>query len=163
METVHDEPKLPEHLQPSKEEIYAKFFGHLNPELLKLFCLDVQTDCTCKVEVYDTSCSLLVLHPGGRVELFSDAENTCQFRMPIHEERLMNDDLRALIEAACKAGTTFADMMDYGGHETHLRSDAKFDYFAPDPQFFGTLTANIRGWGAMCYDGSVLKRALANR
>jgi hypothetical protein len=168
METAHDEPKLPEHLQPSMAEIQAKFFGHLDPELLKLFVLDVQTDCACKVEVYDTSCTLLVLYPGARVEVV-DAANS-NFRMPIHEERITNEDLRALIDAACKAGSQYAHLRDICHRmTTPLKSEAGFDYYAPEPMFFGTLTANVRGWGAMCFEGSVLKErctpdvSLANR
>jgi hypothetical protein len=154
MEAVHDEPKLLKHLQPSVDEVYAKHLGHLDPELLRLFQLDVQTDCTCKVEVYDTSNSLLVLYPGGRVEAVDAESTSCLFHMPIHEERLTNEDLRALIDAACKAGDRYAHLLVH--YTTPIKSEAGFDYFVPEPEFFGTLTANIHGWGAACYVGSVL-------
>lgn len=73
--------------------------------------------------------------------------------LPIHEGVMPRDALKPLIERAMEMTNGMAH--DRSGN-TLLRRVGKHNYLV-EPEYFGRLTANLRGWGAVCWPNAILR------
>jgi hypothetical protein len=154
----HDrDMKLPISKRPPKKEVFEKHFGHLPKDLIKFLVLDIQNDCSCATETYDSDAKMpsLILHP-GRVEL-SESD---QIVAPIHSERkIMATDLIMLYDWACELSNDPFGYFDFD-HINKIGEKNGFEFIAPEPEFFGVLACNIGGWGAWCWPHQLLRKAI---
>jgi len=140
--------KIPEHLRPSVEECW-KFLHGLSPELVRLFRLDLQNDCTCEFETYEAESGMLFIQEGQVVEVHNDR----RLRVYMSPSPASDDLIRSLVMAALPGASISPDVVA----TIQVATDEAFEYWA-DPDYFGILIANLRGWGAF-----VIPRTLERR
>jgi len=152
--------KLPESERPPLLEVEKRHFGHLSTEIVKFLVNDIQNDCHCSVEIYDSDPSpewcALVLHP-GKVEVCSGD----RIVVPIHADtKLTKEDLSLLYAEACKQWrpSGYHDLI----HSEKIGEIDGWEFVAPEPEFFGVLTCNLAGWGAFCFPTQLLRRRNSN-
>lgn len=131
-------------------EQVERWLSDLSPDRREPFLLDLQNDCGCSYEIYDTSEEVVYLS-GGTVFV----RKSSRLHLPMRPEPATNSELDALLEAvsASPMPPHMADFFDRGP----LVSKLPNGLMTFEPEYFGRLTANIYGWGAFCYTRSVFK------
>jgi len=136
--------------------VFDRHFGHLPPEITKFLVMDIQNDCTCSIEKYESDLNpewaALVLHP-GRVE----ATHADQVVVPIHKKMITKADLDLLYAEACRVSVP-EDKHDV--HPIHKIGETDvWEYRSPEAEYFGVLTCNLAGWGAFCFPNQLFRQA----
>jgi len=181
-----DGEKLPEAERPSIASISKRLDDRISRKIQNIFVQDIQNDCTCKTETYDSCFDQHVIYLSE-----GDAQSSRGARIPLP---MLNDlsekDICSLLEVACKvAGNEWGDLhfskMIYNPfndrkkmymafekyvHPIHInRSGEIYDwipmdfvpldcvYLIPEPEFFGVISVNIDKFGAFCFAHNIIK------
>lgn len=174
-ELVHG-AKLPYDKRPPLEDIHTLLNSKISEPYRNIFVLDIQNDCSCAVEIYD-SCSMFVayLDDGVKTKLFEE-----RVAVPMRPD-LSDKDIEELIVAAIKycapnnymdctpsrllVSTEESEENIYKAKDkTGATEVIKFSFIEkgtiavlPDPEFLGCLTVNVGLLGAFCFPHNIYK------
>lgn len=123
---------------------------------MDILVLDAQNDCHCDTETYesDVTADMLVLTENG-IECRS---NRNRLPCPMIPGKPTEEDLRVLMETAMEhASKVKSSPTDvYPIHK--LGEQNGIEFYSPDPEFFGVLACNLRGWGAWCIPAQIIRK-----
>lgn len=179
--------KLPEAERPSLESISKRLDDRIPRRVQNLFVQDIQNDCVCATETYDSYPDSLIVYtsPEGLKRC-----NSSRLPLPMQPE-ISEKDIWDLLEAACTNcdGSGSADLL-YSKMIYNPASDIKrlfevFEkhcypvhmnrsgeimgwlaatftpvdccYMIPEPEFFGAISVNINKFGVFCFANTILK------
>lgn len=179
-----DGVKLPEAERPPMASISKRLDDRVSRKLQSLFVADIQNDCTCSIERYDSDMSGNVLY----LSVEGIKEKTIGNGLPLPmKEDISDQEIWSLLEAAIKhAGNILGNfgiwamlynskcdseklqkaMLEWSRYihpERILSADfVPIDcvFFFPDPEFFGAISVNIDKFGAFCIADHIVKKFL---
>lgn len=165
--------KIPECERPDWKLMLAQLHTKVSPQYRQIFVEDIQNDCACEIETYDADIegTMLYLSAPDKVE-----HNRGE-RMPLPILPDISDaSILLLLKEVCEKaqGYTTSDTVPYVGLLNVNASQEQQDqvrkriyrswkqegiilvdfvpegsYFLfPEPEFFGVITMNIRGYGS---------------
>lgn len=151
--------KIPNSERPTKELLHMKFIDSLSKELVRFFILDIQNDCACKYETYETGVpSVYTSYNGLR---FGNLESRAQISTA---EKITDRELIAGLNAFFSRTETLQKPVATTEHlkmsmdmVKKLNLNRGFDYYYRKPSFFGVLTCNLRGSGFLIVDTGAFK------
>ena len=166
--------KLPESERPDSRIMRERLYNKVSPLYRQMLIEDVQNDCACEIETYDAEgdADMWYLSAPDKVELNPNVSRMCLPMIP----DISNESILLLLKKICEnvQGTSTSDVVPYVGlvnskatqeqeeqvrkriyrswkTEGIIRVDfvPEDTYFLfPEPEFFGALGMNIRGYGA---------------
>lgn len=165
--------KLPESERPNWKQMNDLLHTKIGPQFRQMFVEDVQNDCACQFETYDANIEqgMWYLTASDKVELNLGAMMPLPMIPDISEKSIL-----LLLKTLCETveGYTTSEVVPYVGLLNTKATQAQQEqvrkriyrswkqegiilvdfvpedsYFLfPEPEFFGVLTMNIRGYGA---------------
>lgn len=173
--------KLPLSERPPSKDIEKKLFDRVSKRYRDLFVLDIQNDCACSIETYDSDpeCGFVYLSGEDKIKetIYAD-----KIVLPMISN-ISDKSILLLLQKACenvgtnppedilpytvltnpksdktKLNKVFAKT--YGSNPIALHLDfIPVDDFimVPEPEFFGAISVNIGGFGAFCFPKNLYK------
>jgi hypothetical protein len=178
--------KIPLDQRPPISSLSKRLNEKISKKILDIFVQDIQNDCACSTETYDTDLMNEIVYlskDGVKVE--------ARDRMPLP---MLNDisekDIINLLDAACKkAGNKWDDILlskmlynpsndgkkmvmvfEKYVHPIHVNRSGDIHvwiamdfvppdcvYLIPEAEYFGVITANIDKFGAFCFTNNIIK------
>lgn len=140
--------KLPEHERPSLSSIYKKI-DHIPNHLQNIFVNDIQNDCTCSIEVYDSDHSNTVFYVSvdgiKEYKMFDE-----RIRLPMIDS-ISEKDIWNLLQVACENSKNewndilFGHML-YNPQSDKLKLEKAYEKYVGRIHMFGDRS--IAGWVA---------------
>lgn len=166
--------KIPESERPDWRGMHTRLQSKVSIPYRQMFVEDVQNDCACEIETYDAEgdTDMWYLSAPDKAELNPHKSRMC---LPMIED-ISDQSILLLLEKVCESvsGLSTADVVPYVGLLNPKATTEQQDlvrkriyrswkqegiilvdfvpedtYFLfPEPEFFGALGMNIRGYGA---------------
>lgn len=163
--------KLPECERPNSSLMKKKLYSKISSPFRQIFIEDVHYDCGCEIETYDAEIGdhIWYLSAPDKVEF----NYRSRISLPVILD-ISDQSISLLLEKVCKEvhGITTGDVVPYVALLNNKATTEQQDlvrsriyrqsegivltdfvpentYFLfPEPEFFGAITMNIRGYGA---------------
>lgn len=166
--------KLPESERPDSKLMRDQLYSKVSPQFRQIFVEDVQNDCACEIETYDAidEASMWYLSATDKVELNPSIHRMCLPMIP----DISDQSILLLLKKVCENVQSLSDadvvpyvaLLNLKATTEQQESVRKRIYrswkqegiilvdfipedtyfLLPEPEFFGALTMNIRGYGA---------------
>lgn len=177
--------KIPESERPSFKVISDQLNAKISKQLQDLFVIDLQNDCACSTETYDSDLgrnAYYLSHSGIEKNLIdqitlpmlhSVTEQSIKELVAIATKHAGNDTFDQIycgmiynpvinFDRVLKTYRRYCGEPNYdtrGIYRWHANELVNNDYvyLIPDPEFFGVISANLGGFGAFCLASCIWK------
>lgn len=171
------EDKIPEDERPSLQTLADTLDSMVSKGLQDLFIVDLQNDCFCTTEPYQADAE----DPISYIAFCGEVDTN------IYPERISlpllgnisDKDIQSLCSEATKNASAFTSDVTYSnavlaGHNVEIPDWAKsyqilrcdvdcdnFIYRIPDKEYFGVISVNLLGVGAMVFGSKIHKMRIS--